>query len=120
MKHSCWFLPVLIGGLFFAVPLVDPAPASAMRCGSRLVRMGQTRSEVRRLCGTPLDVVQSELVRSRAVASRFRSVSVVDGVGHITQVERWVYSLGRGRFLREVTFHDGQVVRVKRLRGRSR
>lgn len=91
-----------------------------MRCGSRLVRTGQTRSEVQRLCGEPVEVSRSELVQSRQFVTRFRRVAMVNGIKHVTQVERWVYALGRGRFLREVTFHDGRVVLIKRLRGRGR
>lgn len=52
---------VVVGIAQFLVP----APAHALRCGTRLVREGDTRERVRHLCGDPTDVTQR--VEERAV-----------------------------------------------------
>lgn len=56
---------VLIMLVVGIVQFVAPAPAHALRCGTRLVREGDTRERVRHLCGDPTDVTQR--VEERAV-----------------------------------------------------
>lgn len=98
--------------------LVLSSQALAMRCGSRLVRDGQTRSQIRQQCGAPDDVIQNQVAVTDAVSARVARYRVGQSVTRVVQVERWVYVQGGKRFPREVVFHDGRVVRVKRLRGR--
>ena len=61
----------------------------------------------------------------RDVATEASSVYVPSGtvaVGgtRVVQVERWTYDFGPNRFMRQVVFEDGQVVRIETLgRGSS-
>lgn len=55
-------LIMLVAGV---VQFVVPASAHALRCGTRLVREGDTRERVRHLCGDPTDVTQR--VEERAI-----------------------------------------------------
>ena len=57
--------------LLAAAPLVAPGDAHALRCGTDLIDVGDTRAEVRAKCGEPLDVarrVVTQTIRQRVAA----------------------------------------------------
>ncbi len=96
------------------------ADAGSMRCGTRLVSVGDTQYEVRATCGPP-DASQQR-TETRTVRHQVR-VPCADGrKGWCTAmveravevaIEEWVYDFGTRRFLQHLTFEQGRLVRVE-------
>ncbi len=101
------------------VLLVDASSAQAMRCGTRLVREGDSTAEVRATCGDPVDVITTTEVRQRTIYNRVGGVLVADTISVEVQVQQWVYNLGPQRFMRRLVFENGLLVEIEQLdRGR--
>jgi hypothetical protein len=66
------------------------------QCGNRLVTIGDLKSEVLLLCGSPL-------VRDQHTEAR--------GTGAVT-VDVWTYDAGPHTFLRTLTFENGRLVEI--------
>lgn len=90
------------------------AHADAMRCGSRLVREGDTRAEVRDTCGVPVDVQTRTILRRPYYDYRGRFVYYGDGLVEIP-VEVWTYNFGPYKLMRRVRFIDGIVDDIETL-----
>ena len=98
---------------------VDASSAQAMRCGTRLVREGNTPSQVRAFCGEPDDVITTMETRQRTVYVRVGGALVADTISVQIQVVQWVYNLGPQRFMRRLVFENGLLVEIEQLdRGR--
>lgn len=114
----------------------------AFRCGSQLVAIGDTRYEVGAICGTPDDVTRNTYYRSianhavidcapvptysvgalgtapgEAPTSTSRScvALVEDRLAVQIDVQVWLYDFGKNRFMRQVHFENGRVVRIEKL-----
>lgn len=107
-------LPTLSVLFIALVAAATPTHAEGMRCGTKLVHEGDTRSEVSAKCGEPTDVSRTSVLRRPVVwlhgRPYFASTDFVE-----IPVERWVYNLGPQRFMREIRFEDGRVVDVETL-----
>jgi hypothetical protein len=106
---------LLIGLAFSAALMALPAHADGMRCGSRLIRDGDARAEVRAFCGEPADVQTRTIVRRpiyNSVNGRF--VYFGDGLTEVP-VETWTYNFGPNKLMRRVRFIDGIVDEVETL-----
>ncbi|MEM1413659.1 MAG: DUF2845 domain-containing protein [Myxococcota bacterium] len=103
-------LPLLAAfGLAGLVLFGHVGEAQALRCGNRLVQRGQSRYEVRQLCGEPQDIVRSTGYRQVAVQV---APGFVDSVAQAVQIERWTYDFGSNRFMRHLTFEAGTLVHI--------
>ena len=85
-----------------------------MRCGSRLIRDGDARAEVRAFCGEPADVQTRTILRRPAYNFGGRIYSYGDGYVEIP-VETWTYNFGPYKLMRRVRFVDGLVDEVETL-----
>lgn len=94
--------------------LAAAAPAHAFRCGSKLVREGDTRSEVLAKCGDPVEVARSAVFRQPFVWIRGRPFHIGPDLVEVP-VETWIYNLGPSRLMRRVRFEDGLVVEIETL-----
>jgi hypothetical protein len=103
-------LALLILALLQAVP----AYADTMRCGTRLVSDGDTRSEVRKLCGEPSDIQTRTILRRPHYDFHGRMVYYGEGLIEIP-VEVWTYNFGPYKLMRRVRFVDGQVDEIETL-----
>lgn len=92
------------------------ADASAMSCQRRVVSRGDSQARVLQYCGNPATKTERVIQNSSSVlvplasggyAMQAQSVSVLQ--------ERWVYNFGPRRLMREVTFQDGIIVRIRTL-----
>jgi hypothetical protein len=90
------------------------ARADAMRCGNRLISEGDTRSQVRGLCGEPADVQTRSILRRPHYTLNGRFVYFGDGLIEIP-VEIWTYNFGPYKLMRRVRFVDGQVEEIETL-----
>jgi hypothetical protein len=105
-----------IGLLVFAfgILLASNAHADAMRCGSRLVSDGATRTEVRQLCGEPSDVVTRTILRRPYYNFHGRLIHFGDGLVEVP-VEVWTYNFGPYKLMRRIRFVDGTVEEIETL-----
>jgi hypothetical protein len=72
--------------------------SDGMRCGSRLVGIGDTKSEVVVKCG-PADFEDG----------RYEERRDREGRRYVVRVDEWTYNLGKGSFLRHLTFENGSL-----------
>ncbi len=89
--------------------LVLAAPAWAadsLRCGSRLVTLGDSKVRVLDVCGEPL---AREVLGSRTLHQGTRGFFLES----TEVVERWTYDAGRTHFRRELTFSGGRLVEIE-------
>ena len=82
--------------------------AFALRCGSKLVGLGDRKHEVIRICGEP------------SYTDSFDEPIVVYGNGGYRQratqrVDVWTYNFGQNRFMQELVFESGVLRRINRL-----
>ena len=99
---------------FIAVLGVSPVFADAMRCGSRLVRDGDTQTAVRELCGEPSDVQSRSLMRRPSYFLNGRYYYFGDALVEVP-VEVWTYNFGPYKLMRRVRFIDGLVEEIETL-----
>lgn len=112
-------------GVAIAIGMLAASAASAvstggLRCGTRLVSLGDTQYDVQALCGPPDARQQRTEVRtvrnqvrvpcsreSKAWCAAFaeRSIEVA--------VEEWLYDFGRQRFVQHLLFEQGRLVHVE-------
>jgi hypothetical protein len=106
--------------LMCAMLLLQVDTASAFRCGTRLVDIGDTRYEVLSRCGPPTwqDMWQEERIErifttpavnfNKPLESR-RPIAVVVYV----PVEEWTYNLGPSQFVRILRFENNRLISVE-------
>jgi len=112
---NAWSMRTL--GLLASVMLAcmtSTAHADAMRCGSKLVTFGDTRSAVRSMCGEPSDIQTRSILRRPTYNVHGRIVYFGDGYVEIP-VEVWVYNLGPYKLMRQVRFVDGRVDEIETM-----
>lgn len=104
----------VFGALLALSAMSSLAHADAMRCGSRLVTFGDTRTEVRGICGEPTEVQTRYILRRPSYNLHGRVIYYGDGYVEIP-VEIWIYNLGPYKLMRSVRFVDGRVEEIETL-----
>lgn len=87
--------------LLVACSLTGEASADSFRCGRKVIREGDSRSEVLRRCGEP------------RYKDRGREIVSVDRNRKKVSVERWYYKKSSRSLERVVMIHGGRVVAVE-------
>lgn len=98
---------------------VDDLAASDLRCGSKLVSIGERRYDVLRKCGDPVNIEAWEEVRIRRglllsypIASEqevfLRSPLAKEWV----TIEEWEYNFGATQFIRYLRFENGRLRKI--------
>jgi hypothetical protein len=72
--------------------------SDGMRCGSRLVEIGDSKSDVVAKCG-----------RAAYEDERYEERRDREGRRYVVRVDDWTYDLGKGSFLRHLTFENGSL-----------
>jgi len=101
---------IILLGLLATAPVF----ADAMRCGSRLVRDGDTQTAVRDMCGEPSDVQSRSVMRRPSYFLNGRYYYFGDAVVEVP-VEVWTYNFGPYKLMRRVRFVDGLVEEIETL-----
>jgi hypothetical protein len=101
------FLPVLL------LLLAPAAYADAMRCGNKLIRDGDTQSEVRTLCGEPSDI-QTRTILRQSYVNRFGQRMYLNEEIEVP-VETWTYNFGPYKLQRRIRFVDGLIEEIETL-----
>jgi hypothetical protein len=107
-------IPFLVGLAVVAGSVALPAHADSMRCGSQVIRDGDSRAEVRAFCGEPVDVQTRTILRRPVYNLQGRLVYSGDGLIEIP-VETWTYNFGPNKLMRRIRFIDGIVEEVETL-----
>ena len=91
------FIHTLI--LFIALVLVpiQSATADSFRCNNKLVKVGDSSIQVKLKCGTPFD---EDFIGQVYIKGRY------------VNVDRYTYVPGKGKFVKILEFHDGNLVSV--------
>jgi len=99
---------ILFGGAATLLALLHggaAASSESMKCGNRLVSIGDNKAEVFIKCGAPVwqDDWADELIEHRGdLGERFVT----------TERERWIYNFGANSFLRFLLFENGRLVEI--------
>ena len=112
---TVFFLIAILGGLF-----LYPEAASAFRCGTRIVNIGDTKWEVLNKCGPPQWQEAWEEKRIDRVYRapdldfhRSRESRYPLGVVTYVPVEEWTYNLGPSQFMRILRFEGNRLIRIE-------
>lgn len=99
-----------------ALCLAAAAPSyAAIRCGTKLVSEGDTRSEVAAKCGEPTEVVpQKSVFRRPVIWTRNGPYYIGEDFIEI-QVETWIYNLGPNKLMRRLRFEAGVLTEIESL-----
>jgi len=104
-------------GLALLALLLLALPASAqdsMRCGNRLVSVGDGKDKVRSLCGEPTDVAFVGTMGRRAYPSYGSYDYSYFGPAWVeVPVEVWTYNFGSTRLLRKLRFVGDELVEIR-------
>ena len=72
--------------------------AETLRCGNKLVKLGDTSTNVKIICGTPVDIEHVANLKER---------------NKIVKVERYIYAQGKGKLLKILEFRNGKLVSIE-------
>lgn len=100
MRRCCVFM-------LFLVLAAPTFAVDSLRCGSRLVALGDSTVKVLDVCGEPL---AREVLGSRTLHYRVRRGGFIETT---EVVERWTYNAGRTGFRRELTFSGGDLIDIE-------
>jgi hypothetical protein len=102
--------------MLIAVALLASSPAfAALRCGSKIVTEGDTRSEVAVKCGEPTEVLTvKSLFRRPVIWSNGRPYYIGEDFVEVP-VEHWIYNLGPNKLMRRLRFEGGLLVEIESL-----
>jgi Protein of unknown function (DUF2845) len=104
------------GAAIVVFGLMSACPAFAsMRCGTKIIDEGDTRSEVAAKCGEPVEVVNQRSVYRRPVIWTDGRPYYVGESAMEVQVEAWIYNFGPNKLMRRIRFEGGIVVEIETL-----
>lgn len=97
--------------LFWADPRLALESVETMRCGSKLVRVGDTKVDIRAKCGEP--ALRESIVRSHSVKkSKSKRGSAVEDRSRAD--DQWTYDLGPQDFIYTLTFEGVELKSIGR------
>ena len=97
---------------FFLVCL-STVPAWALRCGNRLVSLGEPQTAVLHKCGEPNTTERRVTYR---VQPDYDAFGVPRAAVYISVViDVWLYNFWPQRFMQELSFEDGRLLDVRSL-----
>lgn len=114
-----WSGSALLGLACLAVS--PSAHADSLSCNGRIVSSGDTRYQVRAVCGEPDDAaerIEHRTVRRRVAGpcaregGKLRCSRSEESVIEVV-IEEWTYDFGRNRFIQYLTFEQGRLVAVR-------
>ena len=100
--------------LLVGLAVAPSVHADAMRCGNRLVSIGDTRDAVLSICGDPSDIQKRSIVRRPSYELNGRVIFYGDGYVEVP-VEIWTFNFGPYKLIRRVRFVDGRVDEIETL-----
>jgi hypothetical protein len=117
-NHAIWGALLLVAGLSVS----SSARADSLACDGRIVSTGDSRYDVKSVCGEPDDVslrVEYRTTRgkvsgpcARDGSGRLRCAGTREEVVEVT-IDEWIYDFGRNRFIEYLTFEQGHLLSVR-------
>jgi uncharacterized membrane protein len=97
------------------------ARADSLACNGRIVSTGDSRYDVKAICGEPDDAsqrVEYRTLRGRVAGPCARTggkITCSDTREHVVEVviDEWIYDFGRNRFVEYLTFEQGKLLSVR-------
>jgi hypothetical protein len=116
MKRLTPWLGVAVGLLAMqAAPAEDSTAEDSMRCGSRLVSIGDAKYKVRQLCGDPSDAsVIGNMRQPRMWFHEFQWYWLDPPWAYVT-VEVWTYDRGPNKLVRQLRFEGEELVDIRTI-----
>jgi hypothetical protein len=84
------------------------ALSDTMKCGTRLVRDGDTKTKVLLRCGEPF---MKEIVGERTVRRKLYGGFVIKS--ETVLIEKWTYLQGKKKFMRILTFEGDELEKIE-------
>lgn len=100
----------------FAVRL---AWADTMRCGNKLIEVGESMAAVKAFCGAPASVQRGFTENSTVTRIGDRRFGVAHSSGEALPVQTWTYNRGPNKFMMSLRFVNGKLVAIKTLTERG-
>jgi len=108
---------ILLAMLLF-VPFGDLV-ASDLRCGSKLISIGDYKYDVLRKCGDPVNVetweemrIRRDLILSTPISPNQEILLRSPLAKEYVTIEEWQYNLGRNQFMRYLRFENGKLTKI--------
>lgn len=99
------------------------ARADSMRCGDNLVQTGDDKAKVLVRCGQPLTKEVVEVKGTQNTSTQGQIVGLGAGISKYSEttlantssvpIERWIYNLGEGQFMRILTFEGNKIIKIE-------
>ena len=105
-------------GALVAASVASPAAADTLRCGSRIIKEGDTQDKVLAVCGEPAQQSRAWIERAPQyeLGGQWYSYPGTEFV----PVDLWTYDFGPNRLMQRVRFVAGLLVSIETLgRGSS-
>lgn len=90
------------------------ARADAVRCDGRIVVVGDTRAQLRDVCGDPEDVQTQRILQQPSYFVDGRQYFVGTQLVEIL-VEYWTYNFGPQKLMRRIRIEDGVITDMETL-----
>ena len=94
--------------------LVLASPALAFRCGTHLIREGDHYLQVLRHCGQPS--IEERFLQERMVSRQIHRL--IPSRAYTSEgliIHLWTYNFGAQKFMRQLRFEDGILVRIEKV-----
>ncbi len=104
--------------MFVIVLVVSHVAAADLRCGTKIIVLGERQYDVLRKCGEPSNVTTWEEMRIKKEFGAgvldpdpgFRRVPLL--VEERVTIEEWEYNLGSNSFIRYLRFENGRLIKI--------
>jgi hypothetical protein len=87
--------------------------AFALRCGHRLVQVGDYKLDVLEVCGEPDSVERRTGIRGSRLRHPYGALEI-DRFEEV-EIEDWVYNFGPRKFKQLLEFEDGELKSIRNL-----
>ncbi|OAI09527.1 hypothetical protein A1353_04250 [Methylomonas methanica] len=105
--------PPIKGVLLTLGMLAFAGDAFALRCGHKLVQVGDYKSEVLEKCGEPDSVEQRRAIRGSRLRHPYGALEI-DQFEEVL-IEEWIYNFGPRKFQQLLEFEDGELKKIRNL-----
>jgi hypothetical protein len=100
------------------LPVFSQVRAADLRCGTRIITLGERKYDVLRKCGEPSNVTSWDEIRTKNEFGAgvlgpdpgFRRWPL--WVEELVTIEEWEYNLGPNQFIRYLVFENNRLIRI--------
>ena len=93
--------------------LVLADDAFALRCGHKLVRIGEYKADVLEKCGEPDSVEERRAIRGSRLRHPYGALEISQFEEVL--IEEWIYNFGPRKFQQFLEFENGELKKISNL-----